>query len=336
MLSQGITSRLGKVNFSFKYVNRRSKPIGVFFKSATLDEEFILFVDEKLYYRDIEKIELYNNQIAVVLKPFVAIGKQLTEHMIDNTCAFIFQVSAGKASDIKLSIGRRISYDEVNRKKRKLGFTKRTKVKFFERECPRCKAAIDVNDVPTTHYVYCKHCTAIFDRHGEVLPATEDYKICSQCGYYGRVKNHLEFHAYALPKTGMVHYSKKHYCCDTCAENTIRKTRYKNLTLLYGAFVNFREYLKIKAGRNPEYKGLEAANRFAQDGDVAQAEVDYLDILTRYEYHPGIHFNYGLAYLQAGRKREAVAQFEKCLSGCSNYQPVRDFLHEYDRLIIEE
>ena len=62
---------------------------------------------------------------------------------------------------------------------------------------------------------------------------------------------------------------------------------------------------------------------------MQEADVLFSSIAFRNDGDPGIHMNYGLAYLQNGDKERAAFQFKKALNSCSNYLPVIDILRRH-------
>ena len=106
------------------------------------------------------------------------------------------------------------------------------------------------------------------------------------------------------------------------AEHLHRRFFTKNLSLLYGAWLMTLNKWKTLRKTIPAYEELHNANASAWEGDIPTARIIYFKILTAFPGHPGIHLNYGLAYLKQGKQNDAIRNFEKALAHCMNYQPV--------------
>jgi hypothetical protein len=124
-------------------------------------------------------------------------------------------------------------------------------------------------------------------------------------------------------------HKRWHYCCDTCAGRMFSSTILKNLSLGVAAGVMTWQKLRSLRGRNPAYKELTEANRFAQDGNWEEAHLRYGKLIFHNEGHPGLHMNYGLASMRQGDMVHAAIQFKRALSVCANYEPVLNIMERH-------
>jgi hypothetical protein len=328
------------LNFRFRYLNEQGKPTSVRYYQARIDDGTGIMLDnDAILIADIHEVFLYDNRIAIILRPFISLSKNIAENIIPHTSSIIIEVADNLASDAKSAIDQHRSALLIYAKKNQLskegkGYT------FKAKQCPNCNALIDVTGLKETLFVYCKYCEVLFDKHNDLLPNSENYKICPECNYYNRVQYYPEFHFYALPKNIKAKY-QSHYCCDTCAQRYHEQTAWRNGFYLIG--IPFNIYLKNKMskGTNQLYAGLTEANRFAQDGNIREADIIYGSLLIRNEMHPGIYFNLGQAFFKAANEdienrtaylEKSYRYFEKSLEMCSNYQPTIDFLAFYKSL----
>lgn len=323
------------VNFRFRFYDNNGKTSSFFPLQGRVDKEGISFEDETLWFVDISRVHLYHHKLVILLKPFIAIGKRVSDNILKETNCIALDIAEPQdvAFDVKASIDQRLSKMYVQRIEKEL--KKDGLQRFFRQShCPVCDSHIDLSLRKDTPLVYCPYCLNVFDKHGNILPDTEDYNICPECGYYNRLRERTEFHFYALRSERKAHI-KKRYCCDTCSERDISENLWKDAlylaalpNLLYQGFRNRR-------GGNPIYEQLTLANRYAQDGNFEKAHQIYTVLMLRNDGHPGIHLNYGLAYLKAGDEENAAREFQKSLAACSNYQPTLEVLQEYSSLEIE-
>jgi hypothetical protein len=329
------------LNFRFRYLDTQGKPNSFFYRQARIDEGIGIRLDsDTISIADIHEVSRYETHIALILRPYISLGKSIADNIIPNTSSLIIEVADDLAADAKSAIDQHRSTWEVYLKKDEL--IKQNKGYLFKAmQCPECEAWIDQTDIKETPYIYCKYCETLFDKHNEVMPKSENYKVCPECNYYNRVQSYPEFHFYALPSHTKAKY-QKHYCCDTCAQRYHEQTAWRNGLYLVG--IPFNIYLKNKMskGTSQLYEGLTEANRLAQDGNLKEADVIYSALLMRNETHPGILYNLGLAHFKAAQDSDenrilylekSYRYFEKSLDMCSNYQPTLDFLKFYKGLV---
>jgi tetratricopeptide (TPR) repeat protein len=313
------------IGFRFRYINEQGKPTSFFYHQARIDDSSgIMLGSDSIPIADIRDASLYGNQMAIVLRPYLALSKGIAENIIPNTSSFVIEIPDGLATDAKSALDQHRSALATFAKKKRL--IQEGKGSFFRVEqCPHCDAVIDLTGLKETNYFYCKYCEIIFDKHKALLPKSENYKVCPECNYYNRVQEYPEFHFYAFPKKRKASY-KNHICCDTCAQRYHEQTAWRNIPYLVGIPFNFMLKNKMSKGVNEFYQGLTEANRFAQDGNIIEADVLYGLILLRNEQHPAILFNMAQAYYKSSQLDKAYRYFEKSLENCSNYQPTLDFL----------
>lgn len=313
------------LGFRFRYLNEQGKSTSFFYHQARIDDSTgIMLGTESVAIADIHEVVRYGNHLAISLRPFLALSKEIAENIISNTSSFIIEIPDGLAADAKSAIDQHRSALAAFAKKKALALEGKVSA-FKVLQCPECDAVIDLTGKRDTPYIYCKYCEVIFDKHYTVMPRSENYKVCPECNYYNRVQEYPEFHFYALPKKTKVAY-QKHYCCDTCAQRYHEQTAWRNVPYLIGIPFNFMLKNKMSKGVNQFYEGLTEANRLAQDGKITEADALYGLILLRNEQHPAILFNMAQAYYRVELLDKAYKYLEKSLENCSNYQPTLDFL----------
>jgi len=313
------------LNFRFRYLDEKGKPTSFFYHQALIDDGAgIRLGEETVAIIDIHDVVRYDNKIALTLKPYLSLPKGVAENVIPNTSSILIEVADNLAVDAKSAIDQHMTTHAAFIKKKAM-LAEGNAHLFKMIQCPECESVIDLTNKKETLYIYCKHCEVLFDKHGDLMAKSENYKVCPECNYYNRVQHYPEFHFYALPKSRKATY-QEHYCCDTCAQRYHEQTALKNSLFLLGIPFNFMLKNKMSRGVNQLYEGLTQANRLAQDGHIKEADVIYSLLLLRNEMHPGLLFNIGQAYYKAEMLDKAYRYFEKSLEMCSNYQPTLDFL----------
>ncbi|MFP4497251.1 MAG: tetratricopeptide repeat protein [Vulcanimicrobiota bacterium] len=186
-------------------------------------------------------------------------------------------------------------------------------------QCPDCKSTIDLTFYEESKYTYCYYCQAIFkDRMEPEVP--NNYRICIDCGFFGRISEHHEFYFLFLLVVYYFSYNKK-LACDKCAHSIFVKTLLTNLIFFLGVPVSIYTKFKSLKGREKGLEDLPKANAFAEKGKLNQAMDLYRNIEKIHPEHPGILMNQGLAYMFANKPQQAMEKFDHAIRICSNYEP---------------
>ena len=315
-------------NFRFKFVSPNGKAEGFFPLYGRVDEETQLRLGEyTVQFADLKDVWRAGNRLALVLKPYIAVPKIVTEHLMPNTTTFIIEITDQPAEEVKSAIDQHRSAREVFLKKNVMVAEERAD-DFRALSCPYCSAVVDMSERHDSLYVYCNYCTHIFDRTGNPTPQGEEMEICPECEYFGRVTDYEEFHFYKN-KNAIRNEKKEHLCCDTCASTFYEEMKWKNAMFLVGLPYNLKLKSKLDAGKNYNWEGIRQANAAAQNGNLEEAANIYTNILVKNKAHPGIHYNIGLMYFKAGMLEKAAKHFEKSLEYCANYEPTLKLLAYY-------
>jgi len=312
------------LGFRFRFVGKNGQLKGLVPLSGSVTRDGIFLNQERILFRDVYSTSMYGSKVIINLLPFATTTRDICKHIIPQHNSLVIKVDRLLASKIKSVIDQRCTGLAAQDRWGHLDQEQLNK-EFKHIYCPRCDALTDLTDVPHSNLVFCKHCEAIFDQFGYILPGSEDYKICPECGYYGRVMDNLDFKFYHVGQDSGFS-SRTYYCCDTCSHRIFKRNVWKNLAFGIGFFVSIYEKLRAKRNRNPFYKELTEANLLGQDGDMVNADILYSSITFKNAGHPGLHMNYGKAYLQNGQRDRAAFQFKKSLEACSNYYPTIEIL----------
>jgi tetratricopeptide (TPR) repeat protein len=328
-MAETVIREAAMLTFQFKFVNQYGLPEGLLPKSGSVTRAGLILDGNLIFYNHIYRIERYKRKIVVVLMPFSIVGKTISKHFYPGYPSFIIRVR-GFAEEVQSIINRRISTAKANDLKRTMT-TEEIKRNFKKQNCPHCDAAINLTYVPITPYIYCEYCETIFDYYGNLLPGGNTYRICPEIGLYDRVAHYVSQTFYVQQKKVYADY--RHFICsDTYMHLLFEKNFLKNLLFIFGAITNGYHKIRSLVGRNPNYPELVKANLHAQRGEAHEAERIYLSLLSITKNHPGIYFNIGMAFLNAGGIDLALPYFKKSLECCANYSPTLNVAKKYKHM----
>ena len=314
------------IGFRFRYVRQTGITKNILPRYGMVRREGLLLNQNTIFYRDIHKVSLHGKKMVISLLPYPTVAKEITENIFFGHASLVLKVSS-YPQDVKAAIDRKLSGFRL--KDRRDSLTKEELTyRFRTVNCPNCKAHLDLTDKKDTRFIHCSYCDTISDRNGAIIPGRNDYKICPECSYFGKIRNTFRLDFFFLYKDYKFNF-QKYYCCDTCSERFFKATVFKNLTLIFGFIIVGIEKLRTKRNRNPAYPELTEASLFIQDGNFEEGDILYGSLITKHIDHPGLYFNYGLSYFAAEDMRKAYFYFNKGLAGCSNYQPILDFLEKH-------
>jgi len=305
-------------------VDNKGKPKGIIRDSGNVTRDGVFLAQKRIFFEDIHSVSQHRSKVIINLMPYATTTAEICEHIFPNHNCIVIQVDGLLPERIKSIIDQRCTNLVA---KAKWGHLDKNEVAdhFKYIACPRCEAIIELNDVQPSNLVYCKYCEAIFDHFGYMLPGSEEYRICPECEYYGRVQNYRDYQFYHVGQEREFS-ARTFYCCDTCAHRMFTRNIWKNMVFLVGFGLSAFEKLNSKRNRNPFYKELTEANLLAQNGEMVEADILYSSITFKNSGHPGLHMDYGKAYLQNGERNRAAFQFKKSLEACSNYLPTLEIL----------
>ena len=312
------------LGFRFRFVDQKGKPKGIVRDSGSITRDGIFLSQQRIFFEDVHRVAQYRNQVIISLMPYGTSTRQIADNVFPLHNCIVIQVDEQLSQRIKSVIDQRCTNLAMKIKWGHLD-TEEWGDHFKHITCPRCEAITELTDVQPSALVYCKYCEAIFDHFGYILPGSEEYKICPECEYYGRVQDYRDYQAFHIGQEAEFS-ARSFYCCDTCAHRMFMRNVWKNMILVGGFALSAFEKLRSKRNRNPFYKELTEANYLAQNGEMVEADILYSSITFKNGGHPGLHMNYGKAYLQNGERSRAAFQFKKSLEACSNYYPTLEIL----------
>jgi len=315
------------LNFRFYFVNEEGKKQSIIPLNGRADgESGMRLTDYSIPMEDIVCVYRHQERLALILKPYLALPRNLAIHVLPETSALVIEIADGFAFNVKSAVDQHLSRLHVT--KAHARWEAEGKGKSFRTiTCPVCEAVTDITAI-LSDYIYCRYCTAIFNQYQQVLPKSEQYNICPRCNYYGRLQNYPEVRFFWLPSEKAFSFDEN-YVCDTCASRTYDETIWKNALYLIG--LPFNWYLKymINKEQDPVLSEMAQANRLAQDGNMVEADILYSTMLLRNDNHPGLLYNYGLAWLQNDEPKKAFNYLSRVLELCYNYEPAREILQIY-------
>ncbi|MGF1534567.1 MAG: hypothetical protein ACFCUI_12760 [Bernardetiaceae bacterium] len=327
--------------FHFRFLDADARPCHRRRYTGVVGNEGIELKGAMLYYEDIADIRWENDQqIVLLLMPYITTGAVVTEHILPNSYALVLDTRESELSNLKMTLNKYFTYAKAERNRRALSLAGKADT-FYTKSCPACASTIDLSGLPKTKYIYCRYCETISSNMGNIIPHTELYRPCPDCQYFGHVQVFRDVQWYFYGKDKRAAHVHNVTCCDTCAQDTYFKPNvWRNLGYLL-AFP-FSVYLRLHStlGQHPDFTLLTEANRLAHSGDPEGAIALYDHILMQYKYHPGILYNKARAYVMAADglssndaktlHTQAAEQLSICLQACANYQPALDLIYQYE------
>lgn len=315
------------LNFRFRFLDEEGKRQSLLLLNGRADGEHGLRLTEyAVPIEDIVHVYRHQDRLAVILKPYLALPKSLSEHVLPETSALVIEVADGFAFNVKSAIDQHLSRLHAAAAREKWEAEGKGKL-FRVISCPVCEAVTDITAI-FSELIYCRYCENIFNQYQQLLSKSEQYNICPRCNYYGRLQMYPEVRFFWWRKKKAFSFVEN-YICDSCASRTYDENFWKNAFFLVG--LPFSWYLKYMLGKeqDPVLAEMAQANRLAQDGNMIEADVLYSAMMLRNERHPGLLYNYGLAWLQNGEPKKAFTYLSRVLEVCYNYRPVREILEIY-------
>ncbi len=315
------------LNFRFHFLNEEGKKQSIIPLNGRADGESGLRLTEyAIPIEDIVHVYRHQEKLAVILKPYLALPKNLAVNVLPETSALLIEVADGFAFNVKSAIDQHLS--RLHIAQARMRWEAEGKGKLFRTiTCPVCEATTDTTAI-FSEYIYCHYCTTIFNQYRQLLLKSEQYNICPRCNYYGRLQMYPEVRFFWLPKEKEFSFGEN-YICDTCAGRTYDETIWRNALYLVGLpFTLYLKYMMSKE-QDPILTEMAQANRLAQDGNMVEADVLYSAMLLRNANHPGLLYNYGLAWLHNNEPKKAFNYLSRVLELCYNYEPAREILEIY-------
>lgn len=307
-----------ELTFRFQYVNHVGKSKGLWTGPGTLTEDVIQLENNSLSYEAIRQSTCRDRRLILTLNPQDVESSDIRKHLINNN-GLILDITRAKATDLELFIDRISSRYLADRHRKELELAGKGR-EFRSVTCPHCDATVDVSLLNKTPYTYCRFCDTIFQENGNLQTVGRDYRLCDECGWFGRVQGYTEVYFYFL----LIVYGfswKRRHLCDNCVNYVFWKVLLKNLLFVLGIFPALWMKLRSLWGHGQQLQNLAKANALGKKGKNDQAEVIYAELHDHYPKHPGLLLNQGFGYLQSGDRQRAWHFLEATLRSCSNYGP---------------
>jgi len=210
--------------------------------------------------------------------------------------------------------------------KRRLAREQGTEHLIRVESCPTCCSEIDLTGFEPSRYVYCPYCEVIHET-GQTASLDREYRICEQCGYFGRVQSYTEFYFYFLLIAYGFSY-KQRFLCTSCANSLFWQVLLANLIFVIGVPTALWVKIKSKLGRDPKMAELSRANDLAWKGKLQEAAQIFDSIRLQFPEHPGVLMNEGMANLKHGSTNSGNKLLGRALVSCPNYHPLHSLLDD--------
>lgn len=310
------------LHFKFRFV-RDGQARGLFAKKGTATDSELALGNEILSYSDIVDTATRDNRLILTVSTAARLSEKLTKALVKGSVIAI-EVRRANALELERHIDRARSILEAEKHRQRLAATGRDSL-FRTITCPECESLVDLSELDETPYVYCPFCDTIFTDELQTLTPGITYRVCDECGLYGRIRGYTEFYFYFLLVVYGFSYKRRHVC-DNCANTIFRRTLLLNLIFLIGIIPSILVKTRSLIGRDPALKELPKANALARKGHFEEAAFIYDRLYEAYPEHPGLLMNEGVSHLLGDDAEGASDYFRRALRACSNYLPVLDLM----------
>ncbi len=305
------------LTFKFRFL-KNGDVQSTFRKKGEATEEQLTLGKDIIDYDTIVDKATRDNRLLILLASGTQVSKKISK-LLDEENALALEIYKVKALDLEKYISRICSKRDVARNKQRLIDEGKGDL-FKSITCPNCAAEIDLSELDDTKYVYCNFCETVFTHDKQITTNGDIYKICDECGLFGRVKGYTEAYFYFLLVVYGFSYKRRHLC-DYCVNRVFWKTFFSNLIFILGLPSSIYMKLRSLKGRDQADKELLAATRLSIKGKTMEAEDYYRRLNQSYKGHPGISFNEAMGHFVAENYDQAIKCLDKSLAECNTYLP---------------
>lgn len=314
------------IGFKFKYV-RGGRVYGLRSQKGTAQESELVLGEESLPYDSILQAFALEKRLVLAIAKGTRLGKKMGEAYTGQVIPLeIYNVNAVSLAQL---INQTCSRKSALRRRQSLE-TQGKGDQFKAVKCPQCQSAVDVSELPSSRYTYCRYCETVFSNNPEEQLDGATYHICTNCSMFGRVKGYTE--AYFIFLVFAYRYSyKRVYLCDNCAHDLFKKMLLRNFIFILGIIPSVYVKLSSVTGRSAAARTLNRANALARKGKAEEAAAVYQQLYDHYPQHPALLMNEGLAYVNARDVNNALTRFKHSLDACANYAPTYQLVNRLQR-----
>ena len=302
------------------YFTREGKALSTFRVKGEANEDGLMLDKILIPYESIQLTQMNDRFLAVVLSPDA--GDEFKKQFVKVMAApDVLLIDAGRKRNEQINRYVNLMISGVQAQLHREALEAKGQADLFRAvQCPRCGAIIDLSELDKTQYVFCRFCETVCTDSGEIVTKGDEYRICPECGYFDRVKNYTEFYFLFLVWFYYVSY-KQRLLCRNCSKKIALKMFFVNILGFIGWIPTFIMIIQSMTGHDPSLKSLSKANILSQKKMVKQAVPIYESMFERFPEHPGLLFNQAKAHINVNDLDSAAADFDRCLSACSNYEP---------------
>jgi hypothetical protein len=311
--------------FKFRFV-RNGQAIGLFTSQRGVAEERELVLGKHtLSYEEILSSTARDNRLLLTLAPTARLSDPLARLAVENS-ALVLETDKTRARLLEKHINRICSAREVDRSRQRLAEAGKSDL-FRATTCPECQSSVDLSEMESPYYVYCRYCETVFKEGGGAVTRGAVHRVCDECHMFDRIQRYTEFYFYFLLVVYGFSYRVR-FVCDNCAHAIFMRTLFANLLFIVGLPASIYVKVKSLSGRDPYWKELARANALSRKGRYPEAAVLYSQLQMRYADHPGLLMNEGMGHLYGNDVNGAIVCFQRSLKACGNYLPVLRLIHQ--------
>lgn len=304
--------------FKFRMVNAGGQPTGIFASAGAVEEAGLLLGESRVPWENVLDSTSRDGRLILALDPLTHLDQKQAKNVLEGGVIGL-QLTTNNATGVERAIDRHASRAEARRVQRRLE-SEGKGGEFRTAVCPTCEATVNLSELPSSRYVYCRFCEGLFSATSRTSLTTSEQRVCGECGMFDRVRGYTEFYFYFLVVLYGFSYKRRHLC-DACAGSLFWKVLALNSIFVLGVPSAFWLKFKSMTGKDPRMKPLSDANRSAKKGKLDGAKEGYAAVLREIPEHPGILLNQAKAHFNAGDVDGGMKLIEKTLGACANYGP---------------
>jgi hypothetical protein len=314
------------LDFKFRFARKDGATdlAQMFRKQGRLTSDGLTLGKDTLIHDQLTGAAVQDERLALMIRPGSELPKRLRKALFDDDL-LVLDLTRGSAPDIKARLDGIHSAAYAAEHRSQL-IKQGREEEFRILNCSVCGATIDLSGLEKSDYIHCPYCESL-SKSGLTVSDGNEFRVCDNCGLFGRVKGYTEFYFYFLIIIFGYRSSRVH-ACDTCANRMFLKTFFLNFLFLLGLPASIAIKIKSMRGHTDFSRALADANRFARKGRYSEADKRYRALFGQHPGHPGLSYNETVGHLVGEDAVGGGEALQRTLRSCSNYYPALALLED--------
>ena len=304
--------------FKFQFIVNR-QPRGRKWRGGS-DATGLNLGDAWIAYEDIRSTIRVRRRLLLYFRQLTNPGSLIQSDLTGQLALFghvAIGVYGNRAAKLKLKIDRASSAAHAEWKRAQLLAAGRAD-QFRAVTCPDCQSTVDLSGMPSAPYTYCPCCQTVFAADS-ILTRGEEYRICTTCGFFGRVRDFTEWY-FMFVVIIIAYQSQKKQLCGRCRSSLKWGMFFGNLLIGFlGIFPYIVWRLCTMERPNASNRALRRSRQLARKGKVQRLSEVYRPVYEFWPDHPGLLFNEAIACVNAGDQPGAIERTRRLSKACPNF-----------------